>query len=95
MTRHTIYRIALATLMLPVSFTAYWWLLPRRMKRIRTALDAILWKFHQKEVEWMVAQHEKFVKFAEFLRSGQIAPIGQREFRVPFCIMKSDGWHIE
>ncbi len=77
MTRRTIYRIALATLMLP-NFTAYWWLLPRRMKRCRTAWQARL------QIETAYWMRRAFENFQYYTGRTQIAPIDRQDFRLPF-----------
>lgn len=77
MTRRTIYRTILATLMLP-NFTAYWWLLPRRMKRCRTAWQA---RF---QIEMHYWARRVFENFQYFNGHMPIAPIGERDFRLPF-----------
>jgi hypothetical protein len=84
MTRRTIYRTLLATLMLP-NFTAYWWLLPRRMKRCRTVSQAIMLMTSRYLAE---SWRQAFEKVALF-KLGKIAPIEPQEFRLPFRLTGS------
>ncbi len=85
MTRRTIYRIALATLMLP-NFTAYWWLLPKRMKRFRTERQVVEWRVWQRSVRTLFDEYVRFHALMDLIcnQQAEMARIGERDFRLPF-----------
>lgn len=85
MTRKLIYRTLIATLLLP-NFAAYWRMLPRRMKRIRTQRDL---RRHLEAIEMgrlFAAEVDRHRKFMEYLSSGKVERISAGEFRVPFQV---------
>lgn len=87
MTRKTIYRITVAMkMLLSGNFAAYWWILPRRMKKIRTHRDVMTYLLICRESERVVAaMRHQMDMFRLFSTPGMhVAPISERDFRIPF-----------
>ena len=87
MTRKVLYRTLVATLLLP-NFPAYWWMLPRRMKRIRTQKDLLRQLMRRYQQRWIVREFERHSAMAEMIRSGNIEPIKPGDFRLPFQVIQ-------
>lgn len=85
MTRKTIYRTLLATLLLP-NFTAYWWMLPRKMKRCRTAMQATMQMSTSLMAKMVLENWRRSSELMRLMASPEIAPISEREFRIPFQV---------
>lgn len=86
-TRSTVFRLILAVKMLP-DFTAYWWLLPRRYKRIKTHSDYLRWLERKYWMNRFVEQYRHYCGFTEAMRWAGIAPITATEFRLPFQVQR-------
>ncbi len=85
MTRKTIYRLTLAMLMLP-NFAAYWWLLPRRFKVIRTQAQLMRYLEYQLVMKWLSSEFERMDRTWAAINSGTAWPIEAKAFRLPFQI---------
>lgn len=94
MTRKTIYRLMLATLLLP-NFTAYWWMLPRRFKRCRTWKQAVM-QIAMRQMDERISREWRrtFEVAVRFRENVGFAPISAREYRIPFQVTsgESGGW---
>lgn len=88
MTRSTIFRVIVAMRLLP-NFTAYWWMLPRRMKFIRTFDDLARFQFSVIQARYIQKQWEQTFKVALLLkREHPIETISRSPFRLPYLLSK-------
>ncbi len=85
MTRATLFRVILAMRLLP-NFTAYWWMLPRRMKRWRTASEFLSWRLRRVAIEGIFNRCESFQKRFQFLET---TPISDHFYRIPVRLFRS------
>lgn len=69
------------------NFTAYWYMLPRRMKRIRTYRDAMIYQATVTTARFLAREWERSFRIAVAMNSERLELISNRSFRVPFQLV--------